>query len=185
MIWILYVIAVLIGLVAIMALVGSRLPATHLAARAARFAHPPDDVWRALRDRDGQTSWRSDLKKLEPLPAESGGERFRETSQHGVITFAVDEVTPPAAGRPGRMITRIADDQLPFGGRWIYVVAADGTGTRLTITEDGIVRNPVFRFLSRYVFGHTKTLETFLHDLGKHLGEAVTPEAATPATAVA
>ncbi len=69
-----------------------------------------------------------------------------------------------------RLVNRIADDTLPFGGRWIFELAPDGGGTRLTITEDGFVTNPVFRFLSRTVFSQTATLEKFLVDLGTHLG---------------
>ncbi len=29
----------------------------------------------------------------------------------------------------------------------------------LTVTENGEVDNPLFRFLSRYVFGHTGTMD--------------------------
>lgn len=69
-----------------------------------------------------------------------------------------------------RLVNRIADDKLPFGGRWIFELAPDGGGTALTITEDGFVTNPVFRFLSKTVFSQTATLEKFLADLGAHLG---------------
>jgi len=88
-----------------------------------------------------------------------------------VITYAID-----VDERASRRFTRIADDKLPFGGRWIFELAPDGAGTRLTITEDGFVKNPVFRLLSRRVFSHTATLERFFLDLGGHLGVAVTIE---------
>ena len=35
-------------------------------------------------------------------------------------------------------------------------------GSELTITEDGEVSNPIFRFISRFVFGHAATIEGFL-----------------------
>jgi len=182
-IWILYIAAGLVGLVAFMAVVGAFLPAAHVAARAAHYDHATDEVWRALRDRAAQPSWRHDLTAVEPLPDHAGKESFRERSRHGIITYVVDEVVAPGPGRAGRIVTRIADDKLPFGGRWIYDVAVDGGGTRLTVTEDGFVRNVIFRFMSRFVFGHTATLETFLRDLGRHLGETVTPEEVAPALA--
>jgi hypothetical protein len=69
-----------------------------------------------------------------------------------------------------RLVNRIADDKLPFGGRWIFELQPEGSGTQLTITEDGFVTNPIFRFLSKIVFSHTATLEKFLVDLGAHLG---------------
>ncbi len=48
--------------------------------------------------------------------------------------------------------------------------AADG-GSLVTITEDGEVYNPLFRFLSRYVFGYAATMDSFLARLAKSLGE--------------
>ena len=47
--------------------------------------------------------------------------------------------------------------------------APEAGGTRLTITEDGFVKNPVFRLLSKTVFSPTASLERFLADLGAHL----------------
>jgi hypothetical protein len=41
----------------------------------------------------------------------------------------------------------------------------------LTIVERGKVRNPIFRFLSRFVFGHTATIESYLSSLAKSFGE--------------
>jgi hypothetical protein len=66
---------------------------------------------------------------------------------------------------PRRLVTRIADQSLPFGGTWTYELTPAGSGTRLTITEHGTVFNPVFRFMSRFVFGHAATIERFLKDI--------------------
>jgi hypothetical protein len=168
MMWILCAVGGLVGLVVVIAVVGMLLPAEHVASRSARIGRPPADVWSALTDRARQPEWRRDLERVEPLPDADGRRSFREHSRHGVITFAVDESSPPS-DRPGRLVTRIADDTLPFGGRWIHEVAADGGGTHVTITEEGVVRNPIFRFLSRFVFGHASSLEAFLRDLTAHL----------------
>ena len=43
-------------------------------------------------------------------------------------------------------------------------------GTALRITEDGEVYNPLFRFMSQFVFGHHATVDTFLTDLGRKFG---------------
>ncbi len=169
MIWILYAAGGLIGLVVVIALIGMALPAEHVASRSATIARSPVEVWSALTDRARQPEWRRDLKSVEALPDVDGRPSFREHSRHGVIAFVVDESTPPEDGS-GRLVTRIADDTLPFGGRWIHEVAGDGGGTRVTITEEGVVRNPVFRFLSRFVFGQAASLEAFLRDLAAHLG---------------
>lgn len=174
--WLLYGVGGLVGLLVLlvvgMALAGLALPAAHVATRSARIARPPADVWRVLTDRASQPEWRRDLRRLEALPDAGGLSSFREHSRSGVITFVVEEATAPADGRAGRLVTRIADDTLPFGGRWIHEVADDAGGARVTITEEGVVNNPIFRFMSRFVFGHDATLEAFLRDLTAHLGRA-------------
>ena len=68
-----------------------------------------------------------------------------------------------------RLISRIADKSLPYSGSWTYDLEPVAEGTRVTITENGEVPNPIFRFLSKYVFGHTKTMETYLTDLQQKL----------------
>ncbi len=150
MIWILYIVGGLIGLLVVMALIGLTLRRDHLAARTAVFPRPPAELYALIRE----PTWRKDKDQL---------------------PFVVDEDTPPT-----RYITRISDDKLPFGGRWIYVLTPDGAGTRLTITEDGFVKNPLFRFLSRTVFSLTSTMDHYLRDLGNHLGADITPAPADP-----
>jgi hypothetical protein len=41
------------------------------------------------------------------------------------------------------------------------------------ITEEGEVYNPVFRFISRFVIGQTRTIETYLRDLGTATGQQI------------
>lgn len=172
-IWIAWIAGGLVGLVVMMALIGLALPRAHIAARSAVLPRPPDAVWAALTDLDAQVRWRRGLKRVEHLP----DRRFREHTTQGTITFAVDAERPPAL-----RITRIDDPRLPFGGRWIYELATVDAGTRLTITEDGFIKNPIFRFLAHTVFGTGRTLEQFLTDLARHLGVETTQIVITPAT---
>lgn len=181
MTWLLLVLACIALMVLMMAVVGLRMPAEHVAARRAKLARPADRVWGALVDLDRQASWRKGLRNVEHLDARDGKRCFRELTSQGVITYVIDEERAPTAKQPGLRITRIADDRLPFGGRWIYELAPDGT---LTITEDGIVKNPVFRFLSRTVFSQSATLEQFLRDLAFHIGSDAAPEPAEPSALV-
>jgi hypothetical protein len=70
-----------------------------------------------------------------------------------------------------RLVTRIADPSLPFGGQWTYEILPAGDSTTLRITEDGEVYNPVFRFASRFIFGHSATIEDYLRDVARRFGE--------------
>ena len=76
---------------------------------------------------------------------------------------------------PRRFSLRIADPKLPFGGTWTYELRTADGGTLVTITENGEIGNPVMRFLSRFVFGQTSTMEGYLRALGRKYGETVTP----------
>ena len=61
----------------------------------------------------------------------------------------------------------------PFGGNWTYEVAAVPGGSRVTVTERGWIGNPLFRFMARFFFGYTATIDTYLRSLGKKFGETV------------
>jgi hypothetical protein len=69
------------------------------------------------------------------------------------------------------LVVRIADPKLPFGGTWTYEIAPIPKGSSLRIREDGEVYNPLFRFLSRFVFGHSATIDAYLKSLAKKFGE--------------
>jgi uncharacterized protein YndB with AHSA1/START domain len=154
---------VLLAIIGIVVLVGYALPVSHVAAREATLPVAPDRVFAALTDVEAFPRWRSGVERVETLAREPHP-RWRE---HGSDAITFEEVERAA---PGRLVTRIADPSLPFGGTWTYELTPDGAGTRLTITERGEVYNPVFRFLSRFVFGHTATIEQYLADLRVHLG---------------
>jgi uncharacterized protein YndB with AHSA1/START domain len=168
--WILTILAVAAAVVVIVVVVGMLLPKEHTARSHATFNAAPDSIWRALTDVEGFPSWRGDVTRVELLPASNGHRSWREIGKNGTITF--EEV---AAEPSRRLVSRIADPGLPFGGSWTYDLAPDGNATRVTITENGVVHNPVFRFMSRYVFGHHATQEAFLRSLGKKVGHNVTP----------
>jgi hypothetical protein len=83
------------------------------------------------------------------------------------VPIAIVEQHPPH-----RLVTRIADPNLPFGGTWTFEITPDGGGTRLTITERGYVSNPIFRVVSRFIMGHHATMAAYLRELAVRLGEA-------------
>jgi uncharacterized protein YndB with AHSA1/START domain len=148
-----------IGVVAI----GYALPVAHVASRDATLSAPPELVFAALQDVDRYPSWRSDVKSVNVL-ARAPRLRWKEDGSNGTITFEVLE-----HDEPRRMVSRIADTSLAFGGSWTYVLTPAGSGTNLAITEHGEVYNPLFRFMSHFVFGHTATMEAYLRDLQRHL----------------
>jgi uncharacterized protein YndB with AHSA1/START domain len=168
--WLILPLLLLVGAAILVMLVGSVLPATHVAVRRATFAASADAIWAAITAIDEFPSWRPGVQRVERIDGEPGKTAWREVGKHGAIPFELIEALPPR-----RLVTRIADDQLPFGGSWTYDLSGEGGSTTLTITERGEIRPPLFRFLARFVFGYTGSIDGFIVELGRKFGENVSP----------
>ena len=169
--WVLGIGGLLVLIVLIVCAIGYMLPKSHVASASARFAAPPDSIWASLTDVPALPRWRPGLSRVELLPDENGHRGWREFGKNDAITYRVVESVPPR-----RLVTRIADKNLPYGGSWTYDLSPDGSGTRLTITENGEIYNPIFRFVSRFVLGYTSTMDGVLRALGAKHGGNVSPE---------
>ena len=155
----------------IVALLGSRLPRMHTASRSMVLHQTPEDVYKVVRDFGKMPEWRLELKRVEVEDRPGEGVRFREESKSGTVNYEVVEDIPAQ-----RLVTRILDTNLGYSGKWTYTFAPEGNGTRVSITEDGEVSNILFRFMSRYIFGHTATIDAYLRSLAKRFGEDVVPQ---------
>lgn len=158
--WLIRIVALLVAAVSLMAAVGWFLPEAHQASRTVVLSAPPARVFALLRAVERYPEWRPDVSQVDVIDTTEGLPRFREHGEFGPIVFRMEQ-----ADAPTMMRTRIDDPDQPFGGTWTFVLVPDGDGTRLTITEDGEVYNPIFRFLSRFVFSQTATIETYIRNL--------------------
>lgn len=150
--------AVLVLLVLIVMAVGYSLPVAHQASAEVSVKTTPDSLFALLTDVKGFTTWRTGVKSAETLASADGKTRFREVSSDGTITYLIESIDPPR-----RLVTRIDDKGLPFGGAWTYEVTPGANGrSTLRITEDGEVYNPIFRFVSKYIMGHDSTIKSYL-----------------------
>jgi uncharacterized protein YndB with AHSA1/START domain len=143
--------------VAVVWTVGSLLPVGHVVSRTAVLDAAPESVYARISDVPGYPKWWSEVSRVETLPPQGGRARYREHMNGDPIVFEIVEAVPPRL-----FVSRIADPDLPFGGVWTFDLSPEGSGTRVTITERGEVRNPIFRFLSRYVFSQSATIESCL-----------------------
>jgi hypothetical protein len=152
-------------------IVGALLPRAHVASRTVTLSQPPEAVWAVI---TGPPTWRADIHSYQELSPRDGYRRWRETDKHNrTITYeAKEETIFLGAASQSRLTTRIADTNLPFGGTWTIDVARAGTGSQVTITENGEVYNPVFRFVSRYIIGHTASIDAYLNALQAKLKAA-------------
>jgi len=177
--WLLVVGGMLVAIILIVVIVGALLPRDHVASVSARVAGTREAIWTAITDVANQPTWRDGVKRVELAAPIDGKAAWVEHSSNGSILMVADHSEPPR-----RFVTRIADTKLPFGGSWEFVLEPAGAdaganagadASTVTITERGSVYNPIFRFMSRFVFGHTATMDAYLRSLGRKFGRATTP----------
>jgi uncharacterized protein YndB with AHSA1/START domain len=170
--WLLIVMGALAALFALMAMVGLFVSREHRATSTATLRQPIDSIWKVVRDIGGAPAWFTAMQKSERLPDRDGHEVWRQKMSGFDVPIIVLESSPPR-----RLVTQI-DPKAggAFGGTWTYELASDGgSGTRISVTETGWIGNPVFRFMSRFLFGYYGSLDKYLTALGRRFGETVAP----------
>lgn len=164
----------LVGIIAAVAtafVIGAVLPRHHTATRSVRLAASPDAVWALLTDIPSQPSWRTKLTGVERLPDENGHAVWKEVRSDGWgMPLRVEMLDPPR-----KMVTRVADEKLPFGGTWTYEIRAENGMTRLRITEEGDIKIAPFRYLSAFM-DKSGTIRQYLADVCARLGESAAIE---------
>jgi uncharacterized protein YndB with AHSA1/START domain len=163
--WLVYGLGAVVVLVALVVAIGYALPRGHRVSRTITINAPASDVFGAITNFARYPEWRSDVQRIEILPDDGHGPGFREIGDNGAIAYRVETREPYT-----RVVTRIADPKLAFGGSWTYDLRPNGAGTDLTITEDGEVYNPVFRFMSRFVFSQSAGIERYQANLKRMMG---------------
>jgi hypothetical protein len=154
--WLIYAGLAVAAVAAIVVLIGAMLPKEHVASGKMLVRATPGELFSLIAGPSGWRGVKYELLTETPL-------KWRETDANGAIVYERVETIAPT-----RIVNRIADPKLPFGGRWTYEIAPGGSGSVLTITENGEVYNPIFRFVSRFIMGHTATIEKYLRDLSAH-----------------
>ena len=169
--YVLIAIGVLVALVLCVVLIGWSLPKHHRVTVTRGYVAKPEAMFALISDVGAYPSWRTDVTKVEVVPKDGGRLRWRETTKgNGPITYVMEEAVPNQ-----KLVARIADTNLPFGGAWTYELTPGTNGVGLSITEDGDVYNPIFRFVSRFVVGHTATIERYLDDVEKRFPGVIVP----------
>ncbi len=147
--------------------VGSALPVAHIAAVRGELPATRERVWQMITDWPQYPQWRTDVTAVVVRSSKGDSTTWVEIDAWGdSLALAIVEVDAPR-----RLVTRIAQEDAPFGGTWTFELDDDGPGTYLRIVEEGEVYDPVFRFVAAVFIGHTATLDTYLSDLRRHLVE--------------
>lgn len=167
--WIVLVIFLLLAVVGLIAALGSQLPEQHVVSRTVELRQSPQQVWDVI---SGPPTWRAEVTRYEILSPDPH-RKWVEYGRHGEkMTYQVVE-----SDAPSKLITRIADPHLPFGGTWTYEITPTATGSSLTLTESGEIHSPVFRFVARYIQGYSATIDSYLKALRIKLDTVGAPPA--------
>ena len=154
------------GIVVAVIVIGLLLPKRHVVARSASFRATPEQLLRLI---SGKQNWRPDVLRCETSTEADGRVLQRETTRNGeTVTYELAERVEPVS-----IERRIVTKNLPYSGTWIFSLKPDGESTMVQITEDGEVYNPVFRFVSRFIIGQTRTIDAYLRSLGKATNQEV------------
>lgn len=170
--WIvLAVVGALALLVLAIVIAGIRAPVRHVARVTLVLKKHPADIWSVVQDLGAWPTWNASIEKMERIADKDGHPVWALAWKGDTMPSEVLESTAPNDASPGRLVTRIADSTLPFGGTWTWEIAKEGGGTRIVITEDGTITNVVFRGMSSLFLGYTGTQGGYLGALAKRFGE--------------
>jgi uncharacterized protein YndB with AHSA1/START domain len=167
---------VLLALIAALGLWGVTLPREHHASSRVTIAAPPESVYTVMRDQGALPAWWSEVQSITNVPGTDGWERWKEKMGGAEFTLIVTEEEPGV-----RFVTQIdTAGGVAFGGTWLHETAlAAGSGTTVTITENGWIGNPFFR-VGMKLMGDNSTLDSYLTALGAKFGQTVTPTHVIP-----
>jgi uncharacterized protein YndB with AHSA1/START domain len=136
---------------------GRSLPSEHEASRSVRVGAARDAVYRLLVDVRAIPRWRKTIRAVD-LVASEPRVRFREHGAQGALELEIEESVAPS-----KIVLRAAPARrMAFEGTWTYELADDQDGTRVTLTERGLVRSPLARLFARYVLGDATHVERTL-----------------------
>ena len=126
----------LVLFVVIGAVIGGMLPRDHVATRTVLFRRPAEVIWAAIND-----------------------PRVMDARGQGMGKSELVESVPP------RLLVRKVVGERDYGGTWTCEIAPTADGCTLTITENGYVYNRFFRFVSKYVIGHHRSIDGVMNKL--------------------
>lgn len=158
-------------IVGVLWIYGTTLPRTHRATSTITLVASPEAAYATMRDMENLPRWWSDVNRVTRI---KGAKRESwERDMRGGDPVQV-EVTSAISGQ--RFVTTFLNDSIQgWGGTWTHDVRLTGSGTEVTLTEEGWIEKPLQRVMMKIRGGHHRLLDGYLRSLGAHLGETVSP----------
>lgn len=152
---------------------GYLLPKAYTNVATLLLRSSPETVWQAITDVEALPVSGSPEHVVQPL--ESDGEHAAWLIDIGSTQLTVQTVE---ADPPRKLVRVIADAVVPMTARYAYILTPMGSGTDLTIVEEGYIDNgtwhvPIFRIIVRLMRG--AGIRQYCQQLTTHLGETAVP----------
>lgn len=164
--WVIMAVVALVAIIIAIFAAGAVLPQKHVASSTIRISTGPQTIWDTIIDHSKDPQWRPELKSVEKLADHNGHSVWQENYKDG-MKLRVEDTSVES---PKKLVREVRETGNIFSGRWeIEVTQLGTTYSEVRITEYGEVANPFFRFMSRFVFGHTKSMEQYLTSLRNKL----------------
>jgi len=161
--------------------IGTSIPIWHSAKCGAEIAAPADALFRAIADDGSSASWRPELRTVTLLSGSGPTAVWQESLKNGqeLRLHTVTYEEHMQFQRRAKILVRVIpfDPRLGFDGTWAFFVTGSqktGAPTRVAINEQGHIYNPLYRFLTRYVFGYTSSIRTYITELGAKFDQTPT-----------
>lgn len=143
--------------------VGSQIAPDHSISVSVKLRADPESIAELIRDVENYPTWRSGVQ-IDNLLTRVGTSQFTETVGTETIQYRLEEQIPGE-----KFVATILDENLPFGGTWTFKICSQADGSTLVVVrEDGVVRDPIYRFFAKYVFGYERTLSEYVDALARH-----------------
>lgn len=160
MIVVLLVMGAVVATVSAVLVGGLMLPRDHVVERSRVVPDDVRTVWSRLADPARYATWRRDVRSVDLLS--DAPPRWREFTVDGAFAWECVQADAPA-----RLVLRAIDDDVQRRPERRFTLHVEDRGTRVTCTESAEHRNPIPRFVYRYLLRPEPALETLLADLDR------------------
>lgn len=158
---------VTIGLIIAIYASGFLLPKGYENKRTIQLRQPPETVWHAINNMEAMPITGSTSHPIQEINADPDLPAWLIDMGSTQITVQTIEAAPPH-----KLVRILADAVVPMTARYEYRIEPMGTGSELTIHEEGYIDNgtwhvPIFRYAARLMRGsgvkmYCKQLKIFL-----------------------
>ena len=151
---------ILLAILGTLALIGTSLSEDHHSVAEETLPYSIEKTWSYVSNIEDQARWNHSITKVELV--EGSKNMWKETYHSGdSMTYETLEVLAP-----NKLVRRIADENAPFQGKWTIMLSyVNDDKTKVTVVEDGSIKNPFLRFMVHKVIGLEKFQRNYLNSL--------------------